>query len=245
MKNIFKRKRLTVNPKTRFRATARQAAHAITSLYYPNPNEAKLVAKELGKRATLSKVKSAKTTLDGKVWIPDAELNSKNTRFTNRFLRRDLTHELAHSSGLSKNHFVTARALEYYLEYFGKVVDRLGAMDNNHSIHLAYSKRGEIIAKERAKQANLEKKGITLSEFEHTAQFLKSPFSNLGKRLATTAMKLDAEMQKPGAGAILIREVSQGKKIEQTTEEIKNGKYNQEIKNWLTANPAVKRLLKK
>ena len=79
---------------------------------------------------------------------------------------------------------------------------------------------------------------------EHTPFVLSRSFSALGEELVVVALNLD-QGTKVGAGAILIRGVSNGKKIEETIRAIKEKKYDAEINEWLKTNPAVKRLLKK
>ena len=233
---------IIINQQNRFRATSRQAAKAILSLYGQKAN-LKKTATRLGARARLSSIEHAQVDLKSRIaQIPKSKLTTQKTRFSNYLLRTDLVHELTHISNKSRNHLVTARALETYLGLFGRKMVKANNPSLYPLIEQAYSKN---LKKNAKRNENLIVKNfMPPGVLEHTPFVLSRSFSALGEELVVVALNLD-QGTKVGAGAILIREVSNGKKIEETIRAIKEKKYDAEINEWLKTNPAVKRLLKK
>ena len=236
----------------RMQASARIVSKGLHSLYYP-------------KRMRLRKSESLKFALNTRsfpessspnylgyshgerTFIALCLLRKTKGRFRISGLRKTLSHELIHSMNLSKNDLVTATAFAKYFE------DALKRKPQKISTFPVTAQEASLIEKaftKHVKRIINQKVGMAKDtvqadkiayDTEHKPIILRQSFSDIGNSLGEIALMIEEKTKIAGAGAVLITEVSQGKKLKAVMRGILRGQYRERILGWIKENPSIKR----
>jgi len=235
--------------------SSKAIARALYSVYYPRNRSAAETQAEFFANHTHSFKKNPNGDGEGFSKGYFTYISAKaQTRTQGRFayprLRHLLAHELSHSMNLSRHDRVAASAWGYYFkEAFkrnGGPIDQLSyAASECVLIEKAFRRTTKRKADEHVRNAKLEEKQKATDAAEHKNVVLPQALSGIGVSLGEIAVIVEIKTRKPGAGAILITQASRGKRVEEVIKAIKRGKYDLQIKQWLTANPEMQKAFNK
>lgn len=252
----LKRKSI-VTPSNKLKADVRSISRMALSLYKPNLKNPNQVSQKAARRADfikkysplwfISKINvlpiAATSLLRGRPRLAKEELGmeplgfahplTKRTRYgkqdksyykKRKSYRSTIAHEVVHSLGLSKNHLVTASALSQYLDtiHFQMRVKKdpdfmdLSLLKNRSNMRAIDSAYGS-------------KRFIPLEHFSVTGL----PNSTLGTKLGRFVATVEIQLNTPGLGGILLREISNGTPVKVAYTNAATGKYDLEATKWL------------